>query len=297
MIKLSNDLVASISVEILNHIFQECCLFEQVEDEYIDQSNLIILSATGHSVEREYLLRGFQNNTPVIQFIDTYHGYRERLTVEGLFKTPTELWVLDNIAKQDAINAGINTGIIKISGQPDFELILKKFRNNWMISPKKGVLFCDQLVEKHYGIKLGYTEKTSWDLLVKARTEHLELQSQLYLGLHPTRKINTYPSEDKYIIASDIEKVFQNVNVVIGMFSTLLIKAFLIGKQVITLQPGSSEIDLCPLSRNGYISRVRQKIDFHNAVKNHKTCPVEYADNFMDSTSLVIKNIKRLINA
>ena len=72
---------------------------------------------------------------------------------------------------------------------------------------------------------------------------------QIDCCLHPGNKSSIqFYRKNKIVVKKYRKNIFKNYSLIIGMFSTLLVEAYLEGKTVITIQPFSNQ-DKCVLSQ------------------------------------------------
>lgn len=204
-------------------------------------------------------------NVPVIHILDNWTNYLARLKNDDLpILYPDIYTVMDKLAYEEAINDGVPENILKITGQPALSSLRKevstwlienrkeKFRKPGLPENKKLIAFISEPVEADQGAGpdspqyRGYTEKT----VLKQFCHYLQPYSgEVQIGLVP------HPREDSnalievweqfrgnldgglFRINSGREAVFI-ADGISGMVSILLYEAWLIGKPIISLQPG-----------------------------------------------------------
>ncbi len=184
-------------------------------------------------------------------FIDTWYGYARRLATPNGPIEPDHVFVVDARAAVEAAEQGIPAECIVIVGQPAWEGV-----RPLPPAPSEDVLFVSQPIARLYGTELGYDEGIAWRTLCEARALRPQLFGRLRYGVHPEQ-----PGPDKGLVGdatveTDCQAALRRSGTVVGMFSSLLTDALLAERRVVSLQPGSPEGDMCPLSRHGRIARV-----------------------------------------
>ena len=215
------------------------------------EPHLIIMSATASSFENLVVEYARNKGTMVFQIIDTWYNYRERFALKSTPCWPDRILVIDEIARDEAIAAGLPADLLTPVGHPPWELA----RSLTPRDPSQ-VLFADQQIEHHHGRRLGYTEDEAWAVVRNTAVRRPDLISQLFYCPHPSRRSEfaDWPRQAEVVI--DGEKALNFAGTVTGMFSSLLVEALLKGRQVISVQPGTVGTDMCSLVRHGMIDRV-----------------------------------------
>lgn len=178
---------------------------------------------------------------------------------------PDKVAVMDELAKQGMIEAGVDGERLTITGNPYFDELSdleEEFSENDLSRIREDLgfetgsymaMFASQpLIEDE--IEIGYTQINALEELLTAAEEHTE-EPSLLIKSHPREDIEKLKQiaqgyevnarfEDEYnirdlILASDS---------VFSMFSTVLVEASYLGRPAISLQPGISGED--PLITN-----------------------------------------------
>jgi hypothetical protein len=206
---------------------------------------------------------------PVIHVLDHWANYLNRLQTDRrppLF--PDIYTVIDQKAYEQAVAEGIPSTILRIAGQPSFASMLSNDLMN-MESPhyqipythsvnKKDILFISEPVSIDQGDSpsmhsyRGYTEEQVLTLLC----EHLQqVKSEIRFTIlpHPRENVEELGRlfervkgdlDGKIIERSNGKSYVHQANGIIGMASVLLYEAWLLGKPVISLQPGLRKQEL-----------------------------------------------------
>jgi len=220
-------------------------------------------------------------NIPVIHVLDNWTGYRTRMEKDGLPTFIPDIYtVIDDLAREESIKEGIDASVLKITGQPALASLSREYRPQGGIDiqterkrlgfdPEKPmIVFVSEPVENDQGASpsspefRGYTEKIVLRLFCEALQPHAD---EIEIGILP------HPREDVdrslkhwneccgslkgslLRLGNGRESLFL-ADAVAGMASILLYEAWLLGKPVISLQPGLRQKQLRMLQkRNGVV--------------------------------------------
>lgn len=236
-----------------------------------------IFTATSvHQFEHEWRKISLDNKIFCFGFVDHWVLYKERFSFDRELVYPDEILVVNEVAKKEAIQEGVPEDRIKCFGNPyygkvrKFKPIVKKvelFESHQLSIWKKTILFvsesirfCDDFPKNSKGISyLGFDEFTVLeDTLNTLRILSLQGENlsnvQFIVKIHP---ISPHDKFDALINSGQFDflniKVIKNIDplslvyytdLVVGMFSNLLIDALLMGKKVLRVQTGVNTVDL-----------------------------------------------------
>ena len=249
--------------------------------------DLVVVSGGGYSLEAKYLTAAKSNCIPTLGFIDTWYGYRHRFTFDGNFIMPDRLLTIDERMIGEATQEGLPADIMTPVGQPAWETISKL-----PPSRTKSVLFLDAPVARDYGQRLGYTETDVWNTVQSARRKQPALFETLLVAPHPAGK--DWPDTADITIMVYEPQRLREIDTVIGMFSAPMVHAFLAGRRVISLQPNATDIDMCPLSRHGYIQRATSAEDLHARMSDPPPSPKTLSKTMANSSRKITNFLKKL---
>ncbi|HAA91894.1 MAG TPA: hypothetical protein DCS82_08480 [Rhodospirillaceae bacterium] len=261
-----------------------------IVDTSCDEGLLILSSAGGWPVEHATKRHAQTLDIPVIQLIDTWYGYRVRLTENEDWLLPNILMLVDEIAASEAQSEGVPAEIVKIVGNPAWEQIEPE-----PASTTQKILFLGAPVKHGYGDRLGYDENSAWDLVLQAASEQPELFSELYYAPHPEQdepdrlgpaKLTRYQPD-----RLDLYDTY------IGMFSAPLIEAYLAGRRAISVQPNATGLDMCPLSRHGRVRRVSSANELSLALGGSSMSSTQLRQSLRGSTQRVMETIDTALAA
>lgn len=204
--------------------------------------DIVVSSASGHDAEVSIIQRAKSIACPTVQVFDSWGPYSHRVkSLNG-----DAVIVIDEQARQDAIDAGISSQSLHVVGQPSWEL-----SRPFAEAPLNHVAFVSQPVFRLYGDTLGYDERSSFEVIRQTMLIEPDLIERLLVVSHPTGD-----SMDGHPLATTLEHALASAGTIIGMFSSGMATALAGGRRVIALQPGALGVDRCGLSRANYISRV-----------------------------------------
>jgi len=251
-----------------------------------------VKDSTALFLAREAKKRGI----PVVHVLDNWTGYRERLEMDGLSTfIPNVYTVIDDLAFDGAVVDDIDGSILQITGQPALASVLQEYnlwrqekgflkeREYFGFNPKKILIaFVSEPAEKDQGSSLsfpqyrGYTEKIVLQLLCEAL---MPCKDQITVGImpHPREDLSKILKIwDKYRgpldggllrLAKPREGIFL-ADGIAGMASILLYEAWLLGKPVISLQPGLRVESLRMLEKRQGVTFVDQYENFSDHVSS-----------------------------
>ncbi|MDO8530047.1 MAG: hypothetical protein Q7S10_01370 [bacterium] len=198
------------------------------------------------SIDKQFLKAGRKFNKSTISIVDSWIDYRGRFGAQ-LEYLPGSILAIDQKMKHDLIAMGISKDIIEITGSPRFNKFstIKKAREK-----KNMVVFYSQPIS---GRKINEVEIFRDIVSVMEKTHP---KKDIIIKFHPTREASTKHREkyDAIIKHSTlkIKKAKKNTNaediskkaeLVMGINSIALVDAALMGKKVVSYQPGIDKKD------------------------------------------------------
>lgn len=232
--------------------------------------NLVFTSATSLpalDMTERYLWKWGQNQKiPTVGLVDQWQNYSLRFSGvdkdEYLAYLPDYIFIMDELAKTDAIKDGIPEDRIVVTGQPAFDIIKNNKKNNFFVDKIKTKLhisqtpivitFVSEALLKDFGDTLGYNEQLMLEFLGNALYEYVgqnkDLNIILLIKLHLENKneefnwvLGKWPSLKKQIINKELTsaEVIAISDIVIGMQSVMLLESILRDKATVSLQINS----------------------------------------------------------
>lgn len=220
----------------------------------------IIFKGTSYTsdIERSFISEGNKRGIKTISFIDHWTNFKERFTNPANETTyPTEVWVIDEKAKQLAIQAGLPDSILKVSSNPYYQYL-----KNWKPTQSKEDLFATLGIPLQNKIILyapdpltnnggkgfyGTDETEGLAMLVTAIESIKEAKNySLIVKAHPNQNINLFDnwldsiespvkSNIKILKEGDVNTLIYYSDIITGFFSNFLIESIILGKKVIRL--------------------------------------------------------------
>jgi hypothetical protein len=190
----------------------------------------------------------------IVVILDFWSNYGERfLMPNGQYVFPDYYVVMDEMAYTEAIKAGVPASIIRILGQPGLDKWVAigrgNLENKQETHTKMKILLLTQPLSKLYGNTLGYTEQEVCEDLLKA----------VRTGFHDEVRIKFHPKDIEELrelyshisIEGVVDVLFTQFDVIIGMNSMGLLHASLVGRTVISYQPGLIGEDMAITNKLG----------------------------------------------
>lgn len=183
---------------------------------------------------------------------------------------PNKILVMDNYSKETLVDDGVEEDKVYITGQPYLEYLVKKNKkaNNIGKDPSKKILFISQPISELYNGgfgTLGYNEFIILDEIIAAilniNTENNN-DFCIYIRQHPNeyeKKFERYLCNEKIKVSIDNEeniyKSINNSSLVIGMFSMVLLEAYILKKPILSIQtdlkmPNKFLLDILGISKS-----------------------------------------------
>ena len=247
-----------------------------------EQPDFIITGTSGNDFSERYLWEAARKCS-IMSFaiLDQWINYGIRFSSFGLDEMdeydkckhhhylPDRILVMDDEARMQLLNEGIDDSRILISGQPYFDLVLQKscFMNSEMSNVIRNHFICDKseiiisyiseplsldYPEKSPGdYHLGFDEKTNCRKIlngIKDVTSFSEQRVCFIIKQHPRETadnyseiVNEFNSEFiRVVVLRDFDSWFllYSSDLVCGMSSMLLLEAVLLGRPVLSIEVG-----------------------------------------------------------
>ncbi len=211
------------------------------------------------SIELMFLYEAKKQKIKTYSFVDHYTRYTERFFLDGENIFPDKVFLTDDKAKRLAESAGISKySEVIVSGNFYHEFLKnwkpKKSKNDFFSNfNKKIILFAPDPLSNINGKKIFLFDETDvWKDLSEAINKY-SFQKKLFLLIkfHPNQNesylkkiMNQNPVENSAIdISTDTKSLIFHSDIVIGMFSSLLVEASLFGKKILRHVPNINATD------------------------------------------------------
>ena len=232
--------------------------------------SLVFASSIKDDFPLQMARRAIERNIPAVHVLDHWTNYLNRLKTDGQPTVFPDIYtVMDQRAYDQAVAEGIPASTLRIVGQPSFSSLLDENRIHMKKSvsqnhygdagnKKRFILFVSEPVSADQGDSpstphyRGYTEKQVLTILCSLLQT---FASKVRLGIlpHPREKAEELGMifnaergklEGEMIDRPNGRTALYLAEGVIGMASILLYEAWLLGKPVISLQPGFRKKEL-----------------------------------------------------
>lgn len=202
---------------------------------------LIISSATGAAFEGVMS----EQKIPFVQFLDTIYGVEKRLTPN----LDTLLVIHESVVDK----AQDLAKYIRIIGHPVWE----ETSNHPVLKGNDSIFtFASQPISQISALgALGYNEHIVWDMLCQAQKAAPERIKELVYLPHPSQENIPAMGAHQRVVGND-ENPLSVGGTMFGMYTALMVDAYLSGQNVISVQPNLAGADHCILSVLGLIPLV-----------------------------------------
>jgi hypothetical protein len=189
---------------------------------------------------------------PTIHVIDSWTMYRDRMATDGRPPfIPTLYAVIDDLAAESAAAAGIPRAVLRITGQPALDLTGTHVAAGISHHDKVRLLFVSEPAAADQGTSAasptfrGYTEATVLPLFCRA-LQPLAGTLEVHLLPHPREKPGEVEAAwaahkgnlQGAVMAQNALEGLGRFDGIAGMASLLLYQAWLLGRPVLSIQPG-----------------------------------------------------------
>jgi len=232
---------------------------EQNIEEIFSQSNpsLIFLGTSLVNAEAVWVSKANAKGIKTISFVDHWVNFGKRFLVKDQYCFPTEIWVLNEEAKQQAIQEGLPAEKIKMVRNPYYrfienyrpEISRTTFYERLGVEKNKTIVFISDPVRDNLP-DIGFDEFSTVSVILEKLSELQQendpVKYNFLIKLHPRCKrekyqeiIKCYQSESIVIKEiGDVDAKMMNYfsDYVIGMFSNMIIEALLMKKKVLRVE-------------------------------------------------------------
>ena len=298
--KKKNDIIILTTTKIVKTLFQNKIRAYKVYNLNLDLKNKIhfliynwkphVIFMGAFYVKRfkefydcSLVAAAMKNNIKLIQCIEASYDYYIRIKETNQGRVfPNKLLLINRKSKKEAAKEGIHKNIIEAVGHPGWENIRFNKNQNY-----KNILFINQPLESDFGSSLGFTEDDVWCMVYSIFKKNKNDFDNLFWAPHPRDKSLISLKEFKKVkIVKNVNKALEVSGIVVGIYSNLLVNAFLLGKKVISIIPGDKRNEqLSPLIKWNLITKVNNyeqlKVEIYK--KNNKEESLQFLKNFKNS--------------
>ncbi len=186
-----------------------------------------------------------QNGIITVSILDYWCNYSERFKKGNEYVYPDYYLVMDDMAKKEATESGVDDKILYVVGHPGLDYFVEKRIDR----QKTGrLLFLSQPLSELYGMSYGYNEFTAFDGVVKAGEE---LDYVVNIKFHPKESDEMKSLYAMYAVEGTLEELVGEYDIIIGMTTMGLLQCSLMGVPVISYEPGLAIEDYCIINKLG----------------------------------------------
>ncbi|MEK6556689.1 MAG: CDP-glycerol glycerophosphotransferase family protein [Candidatus Margulisiibacteriota bacterium] len=274
--------------------------------------DLVLTGTSSDDFTEKYLWQSAQQlGIPSAAIIDQWMSYGMRFSRYGLSEyrqyaqkpsidfLPSRIFIMDKLAKNEAIAEGLPPDKLVVTGQPYFETLMKKastihptgeIKSRHLIDPDTAlIVFASEPIMETYHDQeqstcaRGYDQYSIFSALLDGLEEvHANSLHKfvLLIRLHPKEKkdsINRILEERAMpfrVIVGDESEPFclmKESDLIVGMSSMFLIEAALLGRPILSVQIGLNQKDPFVLSRMGLTKTVLDKQSLGDQIKEALT--------------------------
>lgn len=197
----------------------------------------VIGTSWGDSIDKSFLQFSKKNGIRVVSIVENWSWYKERFLCYGKTVLPDYILVNDDLAKKEAIQAGLPEEIIYALGNPILEKrinqeIVASDRCLWLSSlkiPDKNILvFISENYKDDFPKESPYYQGFDEFMALEDILSVMDEPHHLLIKLHPAedvQKYDQYKSKRVSVVSgADISGFIQHADFIIGMGSMFLIE-------------------------------------------------------------------------
>lgn len=248
--------ISPVIKELPGKLFHGENLSQNQVDEIVEDSKPdAIITGTGHgdSLDKKFIRAGNKLNIPTFAVLDFWVNYSERFEDS----MPTKIFVMDETAKQEMIEEGLPEEKIVITGNPFFDTFEKVEGEGEIIS-----FFSQPFTEIEDS--LGLNEVESLEAIAKIFAGE-KIKAKLHPKCAKTDKFDHI--EGVEITEESVEDLIQQSKVVTGLNSMVLFQSCVMGRKVLSYQPGLRIKDPLISNRLGISKAVYKEEDLKQAAE------------------------------
>jgi len=241
--------------------------FDQALEAVTGMDMLIYATSVSDPKAVQIAARARHAGVPRLHVLDNWSSYAERITEI----VPDAYAVMDELARSEAIAAGVPEDIIHVTGHPNLGALADEAQAFPALSGQTDILFVSEPAKADQGLSArGYDEAGVAEALVAGLAGCRHDNATLWVAPHPredraevtTRMTGLMELHGgfmpvKIVPADQVRRSLHGASHVVGMTSILLYESWLLGRPTLSLQPGLGAAGLRTLSR-------RQGVFFHD---------------------------------
>lgn len=282
-----------------------------------EQKPKAVLTGTswGSTLDKALTLAAREQGIPCAAVIEHWDLYRERFSVvvNGQITNPDKflpdrIWVNDEIARAEAVDAGLPGARIEVVGQPHLERQFELLSTQGVRERDDKIVFVSERVREDFtpGSPL-YRGFDEFETLKALRDLTDPAKSRIVIKLHPQESADKY---DRYVERGgriDVVRDTNNTELIlsagriVGMFSMLLLEAALVRNDVISFMPAGDPSVFVGNRMGATLSatttqELKLLLRDEGVRQRRSDSPVaSFGSRFLGSTKRMIKAIETLI--
>jgi len=303
---LKNEEYKCIASDISKKVFSNIninCLDSIDNFDTKDIDVIVTGTCLNSGIDKEAIRIGKKEGIKTISIIEHWSLYKKRFELNGQYIYPDMIFVNDNKAKEEAESDGLPIDKLHIVGNPVLENIQKyeysatdklTWRSDFGITGERKIItfisedFKDDFPEGSPEFQ-GFDE---FDVLNDI-FEVLNDESILIVKLHPAESRNKYDfltkNSNVFVVGdTDVNKLIEFSDVLIGMGSMLLIEASIVKNTVYSYRP-NEKIEFIG-NKNGMVKKIHNKVELKERLSNYEI------ENFSVTNNIFSGSTRNIIN-
>lgn len=296
-------IVSDISKKVFSNININCLdSIDNFDTKDID----VIVTGTclNDGIDKEAVRIGKKEGIKTISIIEHWSLYKKRFELNGQYMYPDMIFVNDNKAKEEAEGDGLPGDKLHIVGNPVLENMTRndytnnvelEWRDSFGFGKRRKIItfisenFKDDFQENSPEFQ-GFDE---FDVLNDI-FEALNDESILIVKLHPAESRNKYDFLTKksniFVVGdTDINKLIEFSDILIGMGSMLLMEASIIKNTVYSYRP-NEKIEFIG-NKNGMVKKIHNKMELKERLSNYEIENFSVTNNIFSGSTRNIVNL------
>jgi hypothetical protein len=266
----------------------------------------IIVTGTSDNVERLLWQVGAELKIKTVAILDHWTNYQKRFLQNDTLVFPDVVCVMDKFAKNEMEDLGFPIEKIKVTGQPNFQVILEDARKLTITQKeqfrkkygKKGfpmIVFAPDPINQEKFEVYGYTQTSILENILQVIGGRFPLLVKLHPANSDMSIFQKYKKEHKITIIENMSEgdVIEGADIILGMFSMFLVEAVLRKKPIISIQIGLKGKDPFVLSRKGLVTTIVNQKDLDKALE--ECIATENYNQYMVEFEYINNPIERII--
>jgi hypothetical protein len=297
-------LASAISVKVFASMDINC--LDSIDDLDFDSIDIILTgTCLGDGLDKELVRIGKNKNITTISIIEHWSLYKKRFDLNGEYFYPDMIFVNDNQAKFEAESDGLPREKLHVVGNPVLENMKRYnysnadhliWRKNLRINAKGSIItFISEDLKDDFDEDSpefqGFNEFEVMNDILGV----ISYQDTFIIKLHPAENQKKYDfilkNNPNIIVIKDtnINKLIQFSNVIIGMGSMLLLEASLLTNSVYSYRP-NEKIEFIG-NKNGMVKKIYNSADLKKKLSVIEKQNFTVINNIFSGSTKFIKSL------